>query len=775
MVQIEIDGKSVEVKEGTTVINAANQIGTYIPHFCYHKKLSIAANCRMCLVEVEKAPKPMPACATPVNAGMKVFTNSPKAVEAQKAVMEFLLINHPLDCPICDQGGECQLQDLTVGYGKSNSRYHEEKRVVFHKNVGPLISMEEMSRCIHCTRCVRFGQEIAGVMELGMLNRGEHSEITAFVGQTVDSELSGNMIDICPVGALTSKPFRYAARTWELGRKKSVSPHDSLGTNIIIQTKSDEVKRVVPLENERVNECWISDKDRFAYEGLRSNDRITSPMVKQNNEWIECDWQDALEYVQSGLSGVKADHGADSIAALAHPMSTVEELYLLKKLLNDFGSSKIESRLRQIDNQIPAGTNWLGMPVEKLEHLDRCLVIGSFLRKDHPLLAARLRKAAKSGLQLMRIDSGSDDWLINNTKGIKSAPSNWINQLIELACAIANEKGINAPCKVVEVSDQMLAFAKKIISGQEKAVFIGNTALAHPNYSQIDALATWIASSVGASLGFLGDGANFVGAQVLGAVSSADQGGIQAILHSKVKAFVLLNLEPMVDLPDPLLARSALQNAQTVIALSAYVSDDLLELADVILPITPYAEQAGTYINIAGEIQSTQASVKPLGQARPAWKVLRVLGGLLELPTFNFNTVEEVRSVAIGQYEDKVLMPVHQSIEVNAQLESQTLVTHERLADVPIHFTDPIVRRSAALRLTLDSKKALKVGLPKKLFEEMNLKEGDAIRISQGESQVVMPATLEKDLVDGVIRLSAATPASSLLGSMFGLLTLERV
>jgi NADH-quinone oxidoreductase subunit G len=775
MVQIEIDGKSVEVKEGTTVINAAHQIGTYIPHFCYHKKLSIAANCRMCLVEVEKAPKPMPACATPVNAGMKVFTNSPKAVEAQKSVMEFLLINHPLDCPICDQGGECQLQDLTVGYGKSNSRYHEEKRVVFHKNVGPLISMEEMSRCIHCTRCVRFGQEIAGVMELGMLNRGEHSEITAFVGQTVDSELSGNMIDICPVGALTSKPFRYAARTWELGRKKSVSPHDSLGTNIIVQTKSDEVKRVVPLENESVNECWISDKDRFAYEGLRSNERITSPMVKQNNEWIECDWQDALEYVQSGLSGVKADHGADSIAALAHPMSTVEELYLLKKLMNDFGSSKIESRLRQIDNQIPAGTNWLGMPVEKLEHLDRCLVIGSFLRKDHPLLAARLRKAAKSGLQLMRIDSGSDDWLINNTKGVKSAPSNWINQIIELACGIANEKGINAPCSMVEVSDQMLAFAKKLISGQEKAVFIGNTALAHPNYSQIDALATWIANAVGASLGFLGDGANFVGAQVLGAVSSADQGGTQAILHSKVKAFVLLNLEPMVDLPDPLLARSALQNAQTVIALSAYASDDLLELADVILPITPYAEQAGTYINIAGEIQSSQASVKPLGQARPAWKVLRVLGGLLELPTFNFNTVEEVRSVAIGQYDKEVVMPVHQSIEVNAQLHSHSSANYERLADVPIHFTDPIVRRSAALRLTLDSKKALKVGLPKKLFDEMNLKEGDAIRISQGESQVVMPATLEKDLVDGVIRLSAATPASSLLGSMFGLLTLERV
>ncbi|SMC51955.1 NADH-quinone oxidoreductase subunit NuoG [Polynucleobacter kasalickyi] len=771
MVQIEIDGKPVEVKEGTTVINAAHQIGTYIPHFCYHKKLSIAANCRMCLVEIEKAPKPMPACATPVNAGMKVFTKSTKAIEAQKSVMEFLLINHPLDCPICDQGGECQLQDLTVGYGKSNSRYQEEKRVVFHKNVGPLISMEEMSRCIHCTRCVRFGQEIAGVMELGMLNRGEHSEITAFVGQTVDSELSGNMIDICPVGALTSKPFRYAARTWELGRKKSVSPHDSLGTNIIVQTKADEVKRVVPLENEQVNECWISDKDRFAYEGLRSDDRITMPMVKQNNEWIECDWQDALEYVQSGLQGVKADHGADSIATLAHPISSVEELYLLQKLMKDFGSTKIETRLRQVDNQIAPGTNWLGMPVEKLETLDRCLVIGSFLRKDHPLLAARLRKAAKSRLQLLRIDSGSDSWLIDKTQGIKAAPSTWLNVLMELAAAIAHEKGIASPCGQMEIADTTRGFAQKLISGENKAVLIGNTALAHPNYSQIDAIATWIANAVNATIGFLGDGANFVGAQVVGAVS---QFGVQEILNSNAKAFVLLNMEPTVDLPDPILAKLALQNAQTVIALSAYASEDLLELADVILPITPFAEQAGTYINIAGDIQTSQASVRPLGQARPAWKVLRVLGGLLDLPNFNFNTVDEVKSSAIGHLGEKVTMPLHESIAVNAQLTPVT-DAYERLADVPIHFTDAIVRRSSALKLTVDSKKALKVGVPRKLFEEMNLKEGDAVRISQGESQVVMPVTLESELVDGVIRLSAATPASALLGSMFGQLTLERV
>ncbi|MFM7048166.1 MAG: NADH-quinone oxidoreductase subunit NuoG, partial [Polynucleobacter sp.] len=351
MIEIHVDGKPVEVPQGSMVMHATNKLGTYVPHFCYHKKLSIAANCRMCLVEVEKAPKPLPACATPVMAGMKVFTHSAKAVEAQKSVMEFLLINHPLDCPICDQGGECQLQDLAVGYGKSSSRYKEEKRVVFHKNVGPLISMEEMSRCIHCTRCVRFGQEVAGVMELGMINRGEHSEITTFVGQTVDSELSGNMIDICPVGALTSKPFRYAARTWELVRKRSISPHDAMGANTTVQTKANHVMRVVALENEAINECWISDRDRFAYEGLNSPDRLTTPMVKQNGQWLETDWQSALDYVVHSLGDIQKQHGSQALAALAHPIASTEELYLLQKVMRGLGSQQIESRLRQTDTR----------------------------------------------------------------------------------------------------------------------------------------------------------------------------------------------------------------------------------------------------------------------------------------------------------------------------------------------------------------------------------------------------------------------------------------
>ncbi|MBC7600784.1 MAG: NADH-quinone oxidoreductase subunit NuoG, partial [Polaromonas sp.] len=393
MVEIQLDGQKVEVLEGSTVMHAAEKAGTYIPHFCYHKKLSIAANCRMCLVDIEKAPKPMPACATPVTQGMIVHTKSDKAIKAQKGVMEFLLINHPLDCPICDQGGECQLQDLAVGYGSSGSRYEEEKRVVFHKDVGPLISMEEMSRCIHCTRCVRFGQEVAGVMELGMSHRGEHAEIETFVGMSVDSELSGNMIDICPVGALTSKPFRYSARTWELSRRRSVSPHDSTGANLIVQVKNNKVMRVVPLENEDVNECWIADRDRFSYEALGSDQRLTSPMLKQGGLWKSVDWQTALEYVANGLKQIKADHGAASIGLLASPHSTLEELYLAASLTRALGSDNIDYRLRHAEFTPSEGVRWLGTAIASLSQLQRALVVGSNLRKDHPLFAQRIRQS----------------------------------------------------------------------------------------------------------------------------------------------------------------------------------------------------------------------------------------------------------------------------------------------------------------------------------------------------------------------------------------------
>ena len=771
MVEIELDGKTVEVPQGSMVMHAANKLGTYVPHFCYHKKLSIAANCRMCLVEVEKAPKPLPACATPVTQGMKVFTHSAKAVEAQRSVMEFLLINHPLDCPICDQGGECQLQDLAVGYGKSNSRYDEEKRVVFHKNVGPLISMQEMTRCIHCTRCVRFGQEVAGVMELGMINRGEHSEITTFVGQTVDSELSGNMIDICPVGALTSKPFRYAARTWELGRKRSVSPHDSLGANTTVQTKANKVMRVVALDNEAINECWISDRDRFSYEGLNSADRITTPMVKQGGQWLETDWQSALDYVAHSLKTISSESGAEAIGALAHPISSVEELHLLQKMIRGIGSSQIDTRLRQTDIKAAASAPWLGMPIVKVSELDRVLVIGSFLRKDQPVLAARIRTAAKRALQVFRIDAGGDDWLIPS-QGISLAPSAWLNTLSEVALAVAQAKSVSVPVgtAALPVSGAAQKIADSLLSGTSKAVLLGSAAIAHPYASDLHVIAQFIADQTGATFGFLPVGGNAVGASLV----NANGAGVDSVLSGHCRAVILMNIEPDTDLPNPAQARAALAKANTVIALSAYKSADLLEVADVILPISPFTETVSTFVNAEGSAQTVQPAVKPLGDSRPGWKVLRVLGGLLDVDGFLYNSPEEVLGEALNETY---------CTHLNNQATSKVITNGnsalsnglERVADVNIYAGDQIVRRSPALQLTRDAKRGNQAGLNQILFTELGLKEGDAVRVSQGDQSVDLPASLEVNLASGAVRISAGTMASAKLGPMFGPITVSKV
>jgi len=765
MVEIEIDGKSVEVQQGSMVMEAAKKAGTHIPHFCYHKKLSIAANCRMCLVEVEKAPKPLPACATPVTPGMKVHTHSEKAVAAQQSVMEFLLINHPLDCPICDQGGECQLQDLAVGYGKTSSRYAEEKRVVFHKNVGPLISMEEMSRCIHCTRCVRFGQEIAGVMELGMLNRGEHSEITSFVGKTVDSELSGNMIDLCPVGALTSKPFRYSARTWELGRKRSVSPHDSLGSNIVVQTKSNEVKRVVPLENEAINECWISDRDRFAYEGLNHASRLKVPMVKQDNRWIETSWEAALDYVKRSLDSIQKDFGADAIAALAHPMSSTEELYLMQKLVRALGSDNAESRLRVSDVTAAPKSPWLGMPIADVSQLQRAFFIGSFLRKDQPVLAARVRGATKRGLKVTRLGASVEDWLMPIAASALVAPSAWVTELAGVAGAVAKAKGVTAPSDA-KISVAAQSIADSLLSGDSKAVFLGSAAMAHPQYSQLHVYAQFIANQTGAKLGFLPEGGNAVGAHVANAISNA---GVNGILAKNLKAVMLLNLEPSRDLADPQLAKATLAKAGTVIALTAFDSDELRASADVMLPIVPFTETSGTYFNMEGVAQSVQAAVRPLGEARPAWKIFRVLGNLLNLNGFYFDSSEEVLSEATGK---GVVLDNTTSAKTTASASQATGI--ERLADVVIHSSDAIVRRAEALQLTHDAKRGNQVGIASNLFAQLGIKEGDTVKVTQGGGSAVASATQECILADNVVRVSAGTALAAQLGAMNGSLTVER-
>ncbi|WP_019141348.1 NADH-quinone oxidoreductase subunit NuoG [Noviherbaspirillum massiliense] len=777
MVEIEIDGKKVEVPEGSMVMDAANKAGTYIPHFCYHKKLSIAANCRMCLVEVEKAPKPLPACATPVTPGMVVRSHSEKAVKAQQGVMEFLLINHPLDCPICDQGGECQLQDLAVGYGSSSSRYEEEKRVVVPKEVGPLISMKGMARCIQCTRCVRFGQEVAGVMEFGMLNRGEHSEITTFVGKTVDSEISGNMIDLCPVGALLSKPFLNTARNWELSRRKSVSPHDGLGSNLIVQVRGAKVMRVLPLENEAVNECWLSDKDRFSYEGLNSEDRLTVPMIKQGGKWQETDWQTALEYVAHGLRNIRHEHGADAIAALAASYSTLEELSLLQKLMRGLGSDNVDFRPRQSDFALDGKiTPWLGMSITEFGQLNRAFVIGSFLRKDHPLLAARLRHVAKHGAKVSILHGTDDDLLMPLATRMIKAPSEWLSALGEVVVAVAHAKGIAAPAgfENTQPSQEAKRIADDLLSGERRGVVLGNAAAQHPQASQLHAAAQWIALHTDAKFGYLTEAANTVGGYLANATPGKGANALQMFAQPR-KAYVLLHAEPELDCFDPQTARAALDKAEMVVVMSPYKNG--LDYADVLLPVSPFAETSGTFVNCEGRAQSFNGSVKPYMETRPAWKVLRVLGNLLGLSGFDYDSSEAIRNEVLGasKAEEADLQPRLNNVadiqpKAVAKPAQQQL---ERIADVPIYFTDAIVRRATSLQLTNDAQ-APKAWLSSALAEQLGIAEGGNVRVIQGQGSAVLAAAIDKRLPANLVRVAAAHPSTATLGAMFGSIRVEK-
>jgi NADH-quinone oxidoreductase subunit G len=721
-VKVIVDGTAIEVPHGATVMDATNKLGVYVPHFCYHKKLSIAANCRMCLVEIEKAPKPLPACATPVTDGMKVWTHSKVAKNAQNGVMEFLLINHPLDCPICDQGGECQLQDLAVGYGGSNSRYTEEKRVVFRKELGPLVAAEEMSRCIQCTRCVRFGQEIGGIMELGLAGRGENAEIVSFVGRAVESELSGNMIDLCPVGALTSEPFRYQARTWELVRRRSISPHDSLGSNLVVQVKQNKVMRVLPLENEALNECWLSDKDRFSYDGLNSPERLQRPMVKRDGRdghWEEVDWEQAFDFLVPRLK--------EELGILASPHSTLEELYLASKL----GTADFRLRHSDFSAQLK-GIPWLGMPIAELQKLDRVLVIGSFLRKDHPLLASRLRQAAKRGAQIHMLHSVDDDWLMPIASKKIVAPS-------DLPSAIASYRDLFAGAK-------------------NPAVFLGNFAVQHPQAAQIHAAA----QALGVTVGFFGEAANSVGGYLAGLPAG---GNVQEVL--KKKNLVLLNVEPELDCADPLGARKALQAANFVVSLSPYKAN--LEYADVLLPIAPFTESAGTFVNTEGRVQSFHATVHPLGDTRPGWKVLRVLGSLLGRPGFEYDTVEQVRAACIAGRDVGSLLS-NRIDGAPAAGEKDKPQGIQRVADVPIYFADPLVRRSPPLQRTRDARPP-RAWMNSRLLGKLGIAAGQPVLVN---SQTKLMAALDDKLPDDCVRIAAAHPTTAGVGPMFGSVTLAK-
>ena len=748
MVELTIDGHTVSMPEGSMVMHAVEKLSQYVPHFCYHKKLSIAANCRMCLVEVEKAPKPLPACATPVSQGMIVHTASAKAKAAQEGVMEFLLINHPLDCPICDQGGECQLQDLAVGYGKSESRYEEDKRVVETKDAGALISMKEMSRCIHCTRCVRFGQEVAGVMELGMLGRGEHAEITTFLGKGIDSELSGNMIDLCPVGALTSKPFRYQARTWELSRRKGVSVHDSLGSNLTVQVKAGKVLRVLPLENEAINECWISDRDRFAYEGLNSEDRLTQPMVKNNGIWEIASWGLALEQATRVLKA----SGAQT-HALVHAMSSLEELYGVQSLITGLGSKNIGFNLRASDAGLDAarsGTPWLGMPIAQVSQLDRALVIGSFLRQDQPLLATRLRAATKRGAQITVVHASDDDLLMPVKAKIICKPSAMVDALAQIASAVARSKGLAEPLAATP-TEAATAIAHSLCSGENKAVWLGQFALNHPQAGSIAALAQFIAQHTGATLGHLVQEANAVGAYALGLKSSA--------VASSLPVNVLLNLEPALDC-------SALPNfASELIAFSTYRSA-VQSYATVMLPIAPTTEAGGTFISIEGRTQSVQPSVKPLGDAKPGWKVLKVLGDALNVSGFDYETLDQAKALALAATGD-IASKLNNTVSTSATLGVKSTGL-ERVADVPAYASDAIVRRADSLQRTAQAA-APSVRMHSSTIAALNLTSGHVVKVSSNLGSVTLVCEADDSLPAQTVRLSCAKAETAALGQAIDL------
>jgi NADH-quinone oxidoreductase subunit G len=804
MITLEIDGTTVEVAKNSTVMDAANELGIHIPHFCYHRKLSIAANCRMCLVEVEKAPKPMPACATPVGDGMKVWTRSKVAVTAQKGVMEFLLINHPLDCPICDQGGECQLQDLAVGYGGSSSRFHENKRVVAHKDLGPLVSAEEMSRCIHCTRCVRFGQEIAGIMELGMAGRGEHAEIMAFVGNTVDSELSGNMIDVCPVGALTSNPFRYSARTWELSRRSSIAPHDSLGSNLVVQVKQNRVMRVVPRENEDINECWLSDRDRFSYEGLNSSERLTSPMIKRDGRWLEVDWSAALEFVATELARIHASHGPAAIGALATSQATSEELYLLQKLLRSLGSGNVDFRLRQLDflaDAQPNGVPWLGMKVADLNSLDRILVIGSNLRKEQPLLAQRIRQAVKhQGAKLSLINPLGDDFLVAAQSRMIVPPSKIADALAGVVKAAAQQTGGVVPAEInaVEVNDVARQIAESLLSGENKAILLGNLVEHSPAKSRIHALAQMLAGIVASPIGTFGDGANSVGGYLSGAVPTGEPAGHNAreMIERPLKAYLLLHTEVELDTSLPRLATAAMHSAELVVAMSPF-RHHALDYAQVLLPAAPFTETAGTFVNIEGRTQTFQGVVPPLGETRPAWKVLRVLGNLLHLDGFDFESVDDVRkeisAVAgepAGRLDNRLADSVAKAAlkstdafgtdqEIRAAVDGAAdsgvkQIAVERIGETPIYQVDAIVRRAPALQQTSDAQ-VDRVRMHGGLIDRLELRPGDRVRICQHGGEAVLDFDRDDRLPAGCVRVATAIDETSELGAAFGTVTVERV
>ncbi len=788
LVTIHIDGRELKAPRGTMLIQVADEAGIHIPRFCYHKKLSVAANCRMCLVEVEKAPKPLPACATPVNDGMTVYTRSEEALRSQKSVMEFLLINHPLDCPICDQGGECELQDVAMGYGGDVSRFSERKRVVPDKDLGPLIATD-MTRCIHCTRCVRFGEEIGGIRELGATGRGEDMRIGTFIERNMDSELSGNVIDLCPVGALTNKPFRFKARAWELMQRASVAPHDCVGSNLFLHTREGRVMRVVPRDNEAVNETWLSDRDRYSYQGIYAEDRLERPVVKVKGKWQEADWDVALEAAADGLRAVVEAHGPAELGALVSPAATLEEHYLTQRLLRGLGSGNIDHRLRQVDFG-DAGNDplfpGLNLSFEEFEGRDAFLVVGSHLRKEVPILNHRLRKAVQGGARAMFLNPARYDFNYDTAfnPGINTA--RWTATLAGVARALDRDlpDGVLGDLiAAAEMTDDHRAVAAGLNAAERPLILLGAMALAHPRFTTLRALAGYIARATGGVRGYL-PAANSVGGHLAGALPLREAGGAAAgvagldaaaMLARGLKGFVTVGVEAAADCWDGGLAARRLQEAEFTVCLSAYRTPELEAQADVLLPIGVFAETAGTHVNAAGLWQRFEGAARPVGEARPAWKVLRVLANRLGLEGFDYTNCGQVHDEVRKGVDDQAVRGIDALGEPGDGEEGAGQLG--RIPEPAIYGTDAVVRRAGSLQDTLDGRKAGKaVYMHPADAERLGLGDGDAAHLTMAGSAgaVTVTARLDERLAEGGVLIYMGSTAAGLAGPAYGEVSLDR-
>jgi len=769
-IQITVDGQTLKAKPGQMLIEVTDAAGIEVPRFCYHKKLSVAANCRMCLVEVEKAPKPLPACATPVMPDMVVKTKSKLAREAQQGTMEFLLINHPLDCPICDQGGECELQDVAMGYGGSASQYTEGKRVVMDKYIGPLIATE-MTRCIHCTRCVRFGEEIAGIRELGATGRGENVRIGTYIEKSVVSEVSGNVIDICPVGALTARPSRYTARSWELTQQPSIAPHDSVGSNVFVHLDGSKVNRVIPRDNEAVNEVWISDRDRFSYQGLGSSDRVTSPMVREGGKLIETDWSTALDKAAAILK----DAG-DQLAVLASASQPVEELFITQKLARALGSNNIDHRLGQTDfsaqDKSPV-MPWLGMTLADLEALDAALLVGSNIRKDQPIAALRLRKSALKGAKISFINPKTFPLHFDAHEFITTRADRMVVELASVAKAAgADLSGLdNAPN--LDPTEQHKRVAEALKSGERSAVMLGNIAVQHPAFAQLQYIAAQLSEATGAALSMLPERGNTAGAWLTGAVPHRVAGGKAAssiglnareMLEKSQKAYLLLGVEVEFDAANPAQAMQSLGDASGVVSISAFLSDSLREHADVVLPMATFPECYGTFVNACGNWQTAKGVSMAPGDARPAWKIVRVLADALELKDLSYESPEELTREA---------QQACGSIELNnltgysgASYSDASDAALLRAGETPIYATDPLVRRSQPLQKSTDGKQAF-ASMAQSEMDRLKLSDGDAVKVSQGNGLAELTAKLDDNVPPGCVWVPTGLPQTQKLGELF--------